>query len=103
MVNHRRRRTEPPTPIPPTANPNIRPSTPPHSTCWSLDWGERGQAGDVRRCPHGRIQVLIDPPPYASVQGPGARTWETLSPVFDYKRYRAAVAALDTAGENTNG
>jgi hypothetical protein len=79
------------------SRPNIRPDVAPHSECWRQAWPlSRHQhlLGDVRRCHHGKVQVLTEVGPNASVAGPGTHWWRDLSPFWDRKDYRAAIAAL---------
>lgn len=79
-------------------NINIRPD---HGLdCWRLghlNW--HGLPGDVRRCPHGRVQIRTETPS-ARVAGPGTDWWRDLSPVWNFFTYRRAVAALN-AGDLT--
>lgn len=75
--------------------PNIRPAVTPHSKCWQQDWQwQHHRLGDVRRCPHGKVQVLTEIGPAARVAGPGTHWWRTLSPVFTPFLFRRARAAL---------
>lgn len=76
--------------------PNIAPSQP-HKECWRQSWPlsrHEHRLGDVRRCPHGKVQVLTDVGPYARTAGPGTHWWRTLSPIFDPITYRRARRAL---------
>lgn len=77
-------------------SPNIRRKT--HAECWRQDWdtawGYR-RLGNVRRCSHGKIQVLTAPAPYSTIVGPGTWFWYTLSPILDPFRYRRAKRALE--------
>lgn len=82
-----------------TLQPNIRPKLP-HSECWRPAWpltAWQHRLGDVRRCPHGKLQVLTEIGPAARVAGPGTHWWRTLSPVFTPVLYRRARAALEDA------
>lgn len=78
------------------AQPNIRPKTQPHSECWRLDWKDPlgSRVGDVRLCPHGRVQVRTETSPRSRLQGPGMDWWRTLSPIWNPLTYRRAVRAL---------
>lgn len=49
-----------------------------------------GSPGDVRRCPHGRIWIWDG----RNLNGTHD-TWRTLSPFWEYIRWRRAVRALD--------
>lgn len=91
------RRTEPPVQIPSTVRPNIRRRPRPHSECWHQSWPEdmHGRVGDVRYCPHGRVQVRRKVPEHFSTQGPGTDYWADLSRFLNRKEHRAAVAALE--------
>lgn len=80
------------------AQPNIRPDFQPHIRCSDQEWPVQGLAGDVRYCVHGDVQVLTEPHPQSSVQGPGARWWRDLHPFWNRREYKAAKAALDVAG-----
>lgn len=83
----------PPSPIP---RPNIR-SIDRHGECWKLTWPltwHEHRPGDVRRCNHGKIQILTQVPITARVQGPGTNYWRDLSPIWDPIKYRRANKAL---------
>ncbi|MEV4991225.1 hypothetical protein [Pseudarthrobacter sp. LMD1-1-1.1] len=75
--------------------PNIR-TISRHSECWKQEnpWLRVHRTGDVRYCPHGRIQVLTQVPITARTQGPGTDYWRTLSPIWDPIKYRRARKAL---------
>lgn len=51
-----------------------------------------GKIGDVRRCEHGKVQMLIEPE--RGMKGPGTWFWATLHPVWDFFLYRKVVKAL---------
>jgi hypothetical protein len=77
--------------------PNIR-SIDRHSECWKLDhsgvmswWG---QPGDVRLCPHGKVQIRTEVGPNSRVAGPGTDWWRDLSPFWNPVLYRRARKAL---------
>lgn len=78
--------------------PSIRPTTQSHDECWRQDWPLSAYAhrlGDVRRCVHGRFQILTEVGPNARVAGPGSHWWRTLSRFWnlvDYRRARRALA-----------
>ena len=55
-------------------------------------------AGDVRRCVHGKVQLRKPVGIDAPVQGPGTDWWYTLSPFWDRRQYRQALAALEAHG-----
>ena len=75
---------------------NIRHVLKTHDNCAEQEWGvPRGFPGDVRRCEHGKVQVLVQVPLTARVQGPGTNWWRTLSPFWDRNTYKAAVQALE--------
>jgi len=77
--------------------PNIRPAIQSHDECWKQDWPHSAYAhrlGDLRRCVHGRVQVLTEVGPNARVAGPGTHWWRTLSRIWDRRAYRLATAAL---------
>lgn len=77
-------------------NPNIRPKVQPHRpACQQQEWGKFGIPGDVRRCPHGKVQVLTQVPDNARVQGPGTHWWRDLHSFWDRRTHRRAVAALE--------
>lgn len=81
-----------------TRTPNIR-NIDPHEACRRQaenpdDWG---RPGDVRRCPHGHVQVMEEPHVNSSLQGPGMRWWRTLHPFWDWRTYRRATEALQAA------
>lgn len=64
-------------------------------SCVDQDWREQcGRPGDVRRCRHGRIQLLTPVPEHHPVQGPGTHWWRDLSKFWDPILYRRAAAAL---------
>ena len=75
--------------------PNIR-TISRHQECWILEdpWLRVYRPGDVRHCPHGRIQELTQVPITARTQGPGTDYWRDLSPIWDPVRYRRARKAL---------
>jgi hypothetical protein len=77
--------------------PNIRPAKAPHSECWRLDWADPlgTRIGDVRYCPHGRVQVRTKTSPQSRMQGPGTDWWRTLSPFWNPALHRRAKEALD--------
>lgn len=81
--------------------PNIRPAVSPHADCARIRYNEvfASEVGDVRRCIHGRVQVRTQTSPYSRTQGPGTDWWRTLSPVWDFRAYRRAVAALQVVGQ----
>lgn len=78
--------------------PNIRPAEPPHSDCRQNMWPEPGGhwnlLGDVRRCRHGKVQVLTETTSRYWA-GPGTHWWRDLHPFWDFRTYRTAEAALD--------
>lgn len=53
-----------------------------------------GNLGDVRRCEHGKVQILRKPDSYSGWAGPGTWFWGTLNPLWDFGTYRKAVKAL---------
>jgi hypothetical protein len=70
----------------------------PHSECTRREtFGGTyvGQIGDVRRCQHGKVQMLVKP--VRDWYGPGAWFWVTLHPFFDFFKYQKAVQAMQTA------
>lgn len=80
--------------------PNIRATEPAHSECWQQDWPRfpwQHRLGDVRRCPHGKVQVLTEVGPSSRVAGPGTHWWRTLHPLLTPVLYRRARAALGAA------
>lgn len=80
--------------------PNIRPAIPPHEACSQQDRKQpSGFPGDVRRCIHGKIQLLTAVSVDAPVQGPRTHWWRTLSKFWDRRTYRLAEEAL-RAGED---
>jgi hypothetical protein len=80
--------------------PNIRPTKTKHGLqCQQQEFGKFGIPGDVRRCPHGKVQVLTQVPDNARVQGPGTHWWRTLSPFWDWRTYRLALEVLEVAGQ----
>lgn len=81
-------------------SPNIRRETHENS-CYQQDWNARGQLGDVRYCKHGKVQVLADPM-YRNMSGPGTWLWHTLTPIWDFKKYRLAKRALENASKGTH-
>lgn len=89
----------PPTIIPSTVRPNIRPIIRPHSECWQLTFlpgGEWwGRPGDVRVCIHGKVQVRTEVGPNARIAGPGTDWWRTLSRFWDRREYKRAIKALE--------
>lgn len=67
----------------------------PHSDCGRREtYGGTyvGTLGDVRRCEHGKVQIMVKPD--RGMIGPGAWFWGTLHPVWDFGQYRKAVKAL---------
>jgi len=75
--------------------PNIRPKVQPHGECWRQDFrAPHGIVGDVRYCPHGKVQIRTEVPPNARMRGPGTDWWRTLSPFWNRRQYRAATRAL---------
>ena len=89
-------RTTPRVQIPSTVHPNIRSKTPSHTECWRQEWhSPMGRLGDVRRCVHGRVQVLTRISENARVQGPGTHWWRTLSPFWNPITYQRARKALN--------
>lgn len=84
--------------------PNIR-SLDPHAECWRPERAPSsyglghviGTPGDVRRCPHGHVQVLEEPHVNSTRQGPGVRWWRTLHPFWNPILHRRATAALEAA------
>lgn len=77
--------------------PNIY--TKPHSDCARRDtFGGTyvGKLGDVRRCDHGKVQIMVKPERGygGGFVGPGSWFWATLHPVWDFRQYRKAVRAL---------
>lgn len=76
------------------AAPNIRPEVPPHGECWRQDWNDQPRLGYVRRCPHGRIQILAAVGVDSPIQGPGMNYWRDLSRIWDRRAYKAAARAL---------
>lgn len=77
------------------SRPNIRPKTQPHTDCWRQDPFKRpGFVGDVRHCPHGKVQVLTAVPHYDRTQGPGTHWWKTLRPFWNPREYKQATQAL---------
>ena len=57
-------------------------------------WPLIHRPGDVRRCAHGKIQILTQVPITAHIQGPGTDYWRTLHPIWDPIKYRRARKAL---------
>ena len=79
-------------------NPNIRHVLKTHDDCTQQEWnyGRRmNMLGDVRRCEHGKVQILTAVGPNARVAGPGTHWWRDLSPFWDRKLHKEAVSALD--------
>ena len=77
------------------APPNIRPAVPPHGqACRRQNWDERPRLGDVRRCPHGKLQILAEVGVDSPRQGPGTNYWRDLSRIWDRNAYKAAARAL---------
>lgn len=75
---------------------NIRPKVEPHSECRQRDRDvTRGRLDDVRRCQHGKVQMLVDVPDNHPIQGPGMWYWFDLSRIFNPILYRRATQALD--------
>jgi len=74
--------------------PNIR-TISRHSECWKQEWPLTHRPGDVRRCPHARIQELTQVPITARTQGPGTDYWRDLSPIWDPIKYQRARKALN--------
>lgn len=67
----------------------------PHSACSRREtFGGTyvGRIGDIRRCEHGKVQMLIEPE--RGMKGPGTWFWATLHPFWDFKLYRKVVKAL---------
>lgn len=91
----------PPTIVPTTKRPNIRPKVRPHSECWNQEWPTFGLLGDVRRCEHGVVQVLTETRS-RTIAGPGTHWWRDLRKWLDRREYRAAVAALQALEEGGN-
>lgn len=58
---------------------------------WSPD-GDSWSPGEVRRCPHGKLQEAIDVP------GWGPCCWRDLSPIWTPVRWRRAQHAARTGG-----
>lgn len=54
-----------------------------------------GTLGDVRRCEHGKVQMLVNPE-NRSMAGPGTWFWMTLHPFWDLVTFLRAVKAIDT-------
>lgn len=84
-----------------TRTPNIR-TIDPHAECWRQEEKPNGsyvwrRPGDVRRCPHGHVQVLEEPHINSSLQGPGMRRWRDLHPFWNRRLYKRAAAALEAA------
>lgn len=73
--------------IPPTARPS-------HQQCSRPGWDERPRLGYVRRCPHGKLQILAEVGVDSPVQGPGTNYWRDLSRIWDRRTYKAAARAL---------
>lgn len=74
--------------------PNIRTVADEHRRCRYPGHGPVStwaRAGDVRRCPHGRIQLAYEVP------GSVPAYWRDLSPVWDLFTYRRARRALTVA------
>jgi hypothetical protein len=68
-----------------------------HKHCLRNYYGKTHQfPGDVRRCPHGHVQVLTDP--RGGLAGPGTWYWRDLSKWWDPWLYRRAVKVLDANG-----
>jgi hypothetical protein len=55
-----------------------------------------GQLGDVRRCDHNKVQILMKPERYArlGLAGPATWFWYTLHPIWDFPTYYKAVKAM---------
>ncbi|MFT4471405.1 hypothetical protein ACMX2H_15995 [Arthrobacter sulfonylureivorans] len=69
-----------------------------HKDCWQQNFPRVfTPLGSIRRCEHGKVQVLTEPPPGAKWQGPGTWWWRTLHPFWNRRLYRRAVAALEAA------
>lgn len=79
------------------SRPNLRDATP--RTHAETCVGEsplsqpRPRVGDVRECPHGKIQVAEQPWRHM----PGVRVWRDLSPFWDRRAYRLAKQLLQDA------
>lgn len=54
-----------------------------------------GDPGEIRRCPHGVVQLAMPTPPGSPVAGGGTGWWKDLHPFWNPFRYKRAVAALD--------
>lgn len=70
------------------------------NSCYRQDWPlsrHEHRLGDVRLCPHGRIQVFSEIGVESSLQGPGTHYWRDLSPFWNPIDYRRAKAALGAA------
>lgn len=75
--------------------PNIRPKVQPHTDCWRQDFrAPHGFVGDVRYCPHSKVQVRTKAPPNSRMAGPGTDWWRTLSPFWNRRQYKQATQAL---------
>lgn len=76
--------------------PNIRPAVQPHTECWRQAWplsSHQQRLGNVRRCPHGKVQVLTETTS-RTMAGPGTHWWRDLSRFWNPRDYRRATAAL---------
>lgn len=69
----------------------------PHSDCArreTFGGAYVGTLGDVRRCEHGKVQIMVKPDRRGGMSGPGTWFWSTLHPLWDFGQYRKAVKAL---------
>lgn len=77
---------------------NMNPRTEhyPHSRCVRLELTtmNRRRRGEVRLCLHGKVQVLTDVNPSSAAGNTGPLWWATLSPVFNFREFRRAMAVL---------
>ncbi len=51
--------------------------------------------GDVRKCAHGKIQVLTQVDARNNLQGPGTHYWSDLSRFWNRKKYQQAEKILN--------
>jgi hypothetical protein len=77
-----------------TLPPTIRPIDD-HRDCWRLAHGPSwwGRPGDLRKCPHGRLQVRTEVSGRSRSMGPGTDWWRDLSPIWTPILYRRALRA----------
>jgi hypothetical protein len=83
---------------------NIRPKADSHKHCLGYANPITSRSGffyidDVRTCPHGRVQVVWEPP--GRIAGPGCYLWRDIDKFWERGRYKRAVEALRGSKNDT--